>query len=55
MSKLYWQVRRALQRKHKYQGSILTSFHKPNKYAPIKMNTYPCNRWGYGYWRKKGH
>jgi hypothetical protein len=55
MSKLYWQLRIALQRKDKYQGCIVTSFHRPNKYAPINMHIYPRNKWGYGYWANKGN
>jgi len=52
MSKLYWQLRRAMTYKSKVQGSIIIRFRK-HKYAPLKMERYPHTKWGYGYWLNK--
>lgn len=52
MSKLYWQLRKGMNMKNHKCGSIVIRFRK-HKYAKLKMETYPCNRWGSGYWRNK--
>ena len=52
MSKLYWQLRKGMNMKNRKCGSIVIRFRK-HKYSKLKMETYPCNRWGAGYWHNK--
>lgn len=38
-------------RNHKC-GSVVIRFRK-HKYAKLKLETYPLNKWGSGYWSNK--
>ena len=50
MTKIYWQIKRALG--NKYQTVyILLPRSKRNKLERFKK--YPSNQWGYGYWANR--
>ena len=54
MSKFYWKLRAGGAFKPlRYQMLYIVTHIKPNNLKK-GLQTYPRNRWGYGYWRNKG-
>jgi hypothetical protein len=55
--KLEWKLKMAMSKQDQYKMSIVIGWNgKPgskHKYGKLKMVTFPRNKWGWGYWKRR--